>query len=228
MNNTALNVIAIGIFFTTMTSLLTPVLNISPAIPAGFAATVLGLLTVDTFSWQGKGATIFLDWVASFSPAHRQRIIRHEAGHFLTAYFLGIPITGYTLSPWEAWRQGQPGLGGVAFDTESLFDKTPATGDVRLILDRFCTVWMAGIAAEEMFYPESEGGGDDRQKIREALATFGYPAKTGKQKQRWAQLQANTMLSKYRQAYDALVEAMTNRASVEECTQAIQENCPRD
>ena len=87
---------------------------------------------------------------------------------------------------------------------------------------------MAGIAAEEIFYQESEGGAEDRQKVREALVTFGYPVQASNQKERWAQLQATTMVNKYRQAYDALVEAMTSRASVSECTQAIQENCTRE
>jgi hypothetical protein len=100
--------------------------------------------------------------------------VRHEAGHFLVAYFLGIPITGYTLTAWEAFKQGQPGLGGV-----TLIQKLPtdalAVGEMRLTLERFCTVWMAGIAAETIVYGSAEGGVEDRQKLKEALFALGRP-----------------------------------------------------
>ena len=89
MSKTALNVIAISIFTLTLTSLLGPLFNLSPAVPAIAVAGILGLGTLDTLSWQGQGATLFLDWLASFSAEHRARIIRHEAGHFLG---IGQPV----------------------------------------------------------------------------------------------------------------------------------------
>ena len=228
MQQTALNLIAIGVFVVTMSSLLTPVLPISPLIPAGFTLTVLSLTTVDTFAWQGRGVNILLDWVAGFSPEHRERIVHHEAGHFLVAYFLGIPISGYTLSAWEAWRQGYTGLGGVVFQTEDLSERAIPPSEIRLVLDRFCTVWMAGIAAETLVYKEAQGGVEDRQKVQAALVTFGRPSSEAQTKERWAQIQATTMLQKYWQAYEALVEAMSTRASVNECYQAIQKYCQEE
>jgi len=225
MQQASLNLIAIGIFGMTMSVLLGPMLNISPAIPALATAGVLSFATLDTLSFQGKGVTLLLDWVAGFAPQHRDRIIRHEAGHFLVAYLLGIPITGYTLTAWEAMKNSQPGLGGVVFDTEKLSPNALEPLEMQLTLERFCTVWMAGIAAENLAYGNVEGGGEDRQKLREALSLWGRSPAECTQKERWATLQAETMIGENQESYQALVEAMKQRTPVEECLQIIQLNC---
>ncbi len=223
MQQTALNLIAIGIFAMTLSSLLGPIFNISPVIPAVTTLGIMGLATIDTLTWENKGVTLLLDSLSS--PQHRQRIVRHEAGHFLAAYFLGVPIAGYTLTAWEAFKQGQPGLGGVIFDTTALSEKVLDIREMRLLLDRFCTVSMAGIAAETLVYGDAKGGGEDRQKIKEALMSAGLSESVYQQKERWALLQANSLIEKYRDSYEALVKAMEERASVEECSEVIQRHC---
>lgn len=222
MQQTALNLVAIGIFALTLSALLGPMLNISPTIPALTTLGVLSLLTFDTFRFQGKGGTILLDWLSG--AAHRDRIIRHEAGHFLVAYFLGIPITGYTLTAWEAFKQGQSGLGGVEVDTKIISQDVPV-GEMRLNLERCCTVWMAGIAAETIVYGSANGGIEDRQKVREAVISLGRPQSEFELKERSCTRQAQTMIKEHWDSYEALVAAMEKRATVEECCQVIQQNC---
>lgn len=226
MPQTALNLIAIGIFLMTMTSLLGPIFHIPPVVPAAITFGILSLATADTLSWNSRGVSLLLDLFAS--PQQRQRIIHHEAGHFLTAYFLGIPVTGYTLNAWEVIKQGQLGRGGVGFDTEALTAKPFEFEKMRLTLERFCTVWMAGIAAEKMVYGNSQGGAEDRQQLKQALMMAGLPEIGYPQKERWAQLQAANLLTRHQQSYKALVEAMKQRASVEECYAAIQQHCDAD
>ena len=223
MQQTALNLIAIGIFSMTLSALLGPMLNIPPTIPAVATFSVLSLATLDTLGFQGKGVTLLLDWLAGTRSEHRDRILKHEAGHFLTAYLLGIPITGYTLTAWEAFKQGQPGLGGVTFDTQQLSPNPLALSEMRLTLDRFCTVWMAGIAAETLAYGDAEGGLEDRQKLRSLLTTFGYSESDCPLKERWAILQAQTLIQNNQASYEALIEAMKQRASVAECYQIVQQ-----
>ncbi|MCP2729148.1 ATP-dependent Zn protease [Limnofasciculus baicalensis] len=223
MEQTALNLIAIGIFGMTLSVLLGPLLNISPIIPAAATFSILGLATLDNFNFQGKGGTLLLDWLAGTKSEHRDRILYHEAGHFLVAYILGIPITGYTLTAWEALKQGQQGLGGVTFDTAQLSPNALNPGEIRLTLDRFCVVWMAGIAAETLVYGNAEGGKEDRVQLRNALISFGYSATDYPVKERWGILQAQTMLEENKAAYEALVAAMKERASVVDCDRIIQE-----
>ncbi len=223
MQQTGLNIIAIAIFTMTLSCLLGPILNISPFIPAATTFGILGLVTVDTLSLNNRGVTLLLDLFAS--AEQRQRVIHHEAGHFLTAYFLGLPITGYTLTAWEALKQGHYGRGGVIFDTQELTEKPFQLEERRLTLDRLCTVWMAGIAAEKLVYETAEGGQEDVQQLRMALGLAGLSPQAYGQKERWAQLQATNLLKRYQQSYEALVTAMEARKSVAECYRVIQENC---
>lgn len=223
MQQTALNLIAIGVFAFTLSALLGPLLNISPLIPAATTFGILGLATLDTLSWNGKGTTLLLDSLSS--KDHRQRIVYHEAGHFLIAYLFEIPIANYSLSAWEAFKQGQSGLGGVVLDTSVLETKTANAKDIPLMLERISTVWMAGIAAEMSIYGDVRGGNDDRDRLREALTVFGSPQTNYQTQERWALLQAKSLLEKHQSSYKVLVEAMEKRAPIEECYRVIQQTC---
>lgn len=226
MPQTALNLIAIGVFLMTMTSLLGPIFHIPPVVPAAVTFGILSLATADTLSWNSRGVSLLLDLFAS--EEQRQRIINHEAGHFLTAYFLGIPITGYTLTAWEVLKQGQIGMGGVSFNTDALTNQPFELQEMRLTLERFCTVWMAGAAAEKIIYGNVQGGAEDRQQLKQALMMAGLPEAGFSQKERWALLQATNLLTRHEKSYTALVEAMNRRASLEECYGEIQRHCDAD
>lgn len=223
MPQLSLNLVAISIFIITMASLLGPIVHLSPVFPAIVTAGFLGLAAVDTFSWRGQGATLMLDWVAGFSTQHRARVTRHEAGHFLVAHLLGIPVTGYTLSAWEALRQGYPGEGGVRFDSQELEAEVAAGKLSAQLLNRYCTIWMAGIAAETLIYGNVEGGGDDRRKLEGVMAQLPIAPQEREQKPRWAALQAKSLLESHTEAYAALLKAMESRSSVEECLSAIKQ-----
>jgi hypothetical protein len=221
MSQTALNLVAISVFLITLSTLLGPLINLSPTIPAIATFTILGIATVDSFSLQGKGGTIVLDWIARFSPQHRDRIIHHEAGHFLVAHLLGIPVTGYTLSAWEAWKQGQSGQGGVTFDDQELALQLEKGTISTQMVDRYCTVWMAGIAAENLVFDRAEGGADDQSKLASVLKILGFSASAYQQKQRFHALQAKTLLQENLSSYKALVQVMGQRGTVADCQNAI-------
>ncbi|MTJ06186.1 MULTISPECIES: ATP-dependent Zn protease [unclassified Anabaena] len=221
MSQTAINLIAISVFLMTFSSLLGPLIHLSPTIPALATVTFLGIATLDNFSFEGKGGTIVLDVVARFSPEYRERIIHHEAGHFLVAHLLGIPVTGYTLSAWEAWKKGQPGQGGVTLEDSELAAQLE-TGKISAHkLDRYCNIWMAGIAAETLVFNSAEGGNDDKSKLREILQVIGFTGEMYQQKERFHLLQSKNLIQENWSSYEALVIAMKNRASVAECQQVI-------
>jgi hypothetical protein len=224
MSQTALNLVAISVFVLTLSSLLGPLFNFSPAVPAIATFTLLGIATLDSFSWQGKGGTLLLDWLASASPQHRDRIVRHEAGHFLVAHLLGIPVAGYVLSAWEAFKQRESGQGGVSFDDQELALALEQGTLSAQLLDRYCTIWMAGVAAETLVYNSAQGGADDRSKLRAVLTPLGFSGSAQKQKERWAALQANNLLQANWSAYEALVGAMQQRAELAECFRVIEQH----
>jgi hypothetical protein len=222
MSQTSLNLVAISIFLITVSTLLGPLIQLSPAVPAVATFMILGIATLDSFALQGKSGNIFIDWVAGFSATHRDRITHHEAGHFLVAHKLGIPVIGYTLSAWEAWKQGQSGQGGVSFDDAELTKQLQQGKITAQMLDRYCTVWMAGIAAENLVYNNAEGGTDDKSKLAAVLKSLGFEESAFEQKQRFAILQAKTILQENASAYEALVNAMQQKAPVEQCVKIIE------
>ncbi|MDJ0774561.1 MAG: ATP-dependent Zn protease, partial [Mastigocoleus sp. MO_167.B18] len=181
---------------------------------------ILGVASVDSFAWEGKGGNLILDSIARFSPKYRERIVHHEAGHFLVASLLGVSITGYTLSAWEALQQNQPGQGGVSFNDEELAQQV-GTGHISAqMLDRYCTVLMAGIAAEKLIYDEVEGGADDKSKLNGILNSLGFSPNSNNQKSRFYTLQAKTLIQENWSKYQNLVDAMHQRKSVSECLKA--------
>ncbi|MBD2180970.1 ATP-dependent Zn protease [Planktothrix sp. FACHB-1355] len=225
MSKTALNLIAICVFAMTLSTLLGPLLNISPYVPAIATLTILGVGTLDTLTWQGQGVNLLLDWLASASPEHRARVVRHEAGHFLVAQLLEIPVSGYVLSAWEAFKQGQPGQGGVTFDDRELASQLQQRILSAQLLNRYGIVWMAGIAAETLIYGNAEGGAEDRQKLATLLEKLGRPVSEYPQQERSFALQARTLLQSHWKSYEALVVAMEQRASVTECSRIVAQYC---
>ncbi len=224
MEQTSLNLVAIAVFSMVIGVLVLPLLDVSPAVPAIATISVLAVVTFDSFQLQGKGGTIALDWFAGFRSSHRQRVLHHEAGHFLVAYLLEIPITGYTLTAWEAMRARQPGFGGVTFDMDNLNrELNQDSRQIPLIVDRFCSVWMAGIAAEKLVYGDGEGGEDDRTQIFTTLTALSRSGTEAKLKENFALLQATNLINTNWDAYNQLVIAMEERKSVAECYQLLQD-----
>jgi hypothetical protein len=222
MNQTAINLIAISVFLMTLSTLLGPLIHLSPTIPALTMLGFLGIATLDNFSFQGKGGTIVLDWLARFSPTYKERILHHEAGHFLVAQLLGISVTGYTLSAWEAWKMGQPGQGGVILEDGEIA-KQLERGKIGVsMVERYCNIWMAGIAAEMLVFNSAEGGGDDKAKLNQFLTALGFEEKIFEQKQRFHLLQAKNLIQENWENYQALVEAMRRGASVIDCQNTIR------
>lgn len=224
MSEVTLNLIAISVFSVTMLILLGPLLSVSPEGLATVTAALLGALAIDQLGWQGRGGSLLVDWLSQRSPDYCDRIVRHEAGHFLTAYLLGIPIDAYTLTAWETLQAGVDGNGGVVFKTDDI-DRAIQVGKIsQQEIDRYCTVWMAGIAAEEITYGNAQGGRDDRLKLNLLWQQMNRPLAEVPLKQRWSMLQAKTLIEKEADAYGALIAAMAERRPVEECCELIEQN----
>jgi hypothetical protein len=223
VNQASLNLVAITLFSFVMMSLLGPIVHLPPTVPALAIAAVLSFMAIDTFGLQGRFGTIIIDSFARLSPEHRARVIRHEAGHFLVAHLSGIPITGYTLTAWQAFRQGQSGQGGVSFDTQELEQELRQGILSNQLIDRYCTVWMAGTAAETLVYGNAEGGADDRQKFRTLWFQLKRTDSEGAMKEKSAIFQAKSMIQSHMEAFEALVAAMEQSASVADCCRAIEE-----
>ena len=228
MSQISVNLIAISIFLITLTTLLGSIIHLSPFIPALTTFLILGIVTLDSLGLQGKGGTLVIDWLSRFSPEYSDRIVYHEAGHFIIAYLLQIPITGYTLSAWESWKQGIPGTGGVIFADHELTAQLETRKINAQRLDHYCICWMAGIAAEKLVFNSANGGADDMRKLNQVMFSLGFSAELRQQKQRLYLLQAKNLLSQNWSSYTDLVKAMRENSSVEDCQQVIEGKTAKD
>ncbi|PKH47687.1 hypothetical protein CRG98_050471 [Punica granatum] len=132
----------------------------------------LGLLflwTFDSVSFNGGVSSLLLDTAGhTFNKKYHNRVIQHEAGHFLIAYLLGILPRGYAISSFEALQKEgslkvQAGTSFVDFEflEEVNSGKVSAT-----MLNRFSCIALAGVATEYLLYGYAEGGlADINQKL---------------------------------------------------------------
>jgi hypothetical protein len=182
-------------------------------------------------------------------PTYTQQVLRHEAGHFLVSYLLGCPVEGCVLSALAAKDDPRFAIARVTAGT-SFFDpdlsdqmngKKPLTRDS---IDKFSVIVMGGIAAEAICYGRADGGaGDEESLVRflslvaaSALAT-GTKPQVGQVLQprqpiwnrelirnqaRWGVGQAVMLLTAYKPAYDALVDALERGCKLGECIYAIE------
>jgi hypothetical protein len=180
---------------------------------------------VDIGFFQGKFGAYAQAWLRARSPQYRERVSYHEAGHFLAAYVLGFKITSYALAGIVGRSLGEilsdnafQGIeGGVEIEIVDGSSFNNLNGNS---IDRYSTVYMAGIAAEQLMCEgETEGGLDDRQRLRKVIANLPQPMT----QERWALLNAKSLLSDRRSALVILASKMLTGATVEDCCQAIDE-----
>jgi hypothetical protein len=217
MNQITLNAIAISVFGMTLSVLLGPFLHISPSLSAGVILVGLSAVTLDGLQFNSVGLTLLLDTLARLSPRYKKRVLHHEAGHFLVACLLDLPIQSYALSTWEAFRQGNAQEGGILLDqpTDIL-----ASGWLKSNIDKLCTVWVAGGIAEDLTFGSIEGNEDDLRKLRQSLSYLGLNIRHCEEQ---AKRQARQLLKENWQTYEALVVQMAMHQNPTECCRVIKQ-----
>ncbi|KAG6646102.1 hypothetical protein CIPAW_08G170300 [Carya illinoinensis] len=82
------------------------VLGFGPQQVLYFSLGLLFLWTLDSVSFDGGVGSLVLDTIGhTFSQKYHNRVVQHEAGHFLIAYLVGILPKGYTLTSLEALKK---------------------------------------------------------------------------------------------------------------------------
>ncbi len=221
MNVTATDLLAIAIFTITMMSLVGTMVGLSPIVPAALAIALLSAWGIDIGFWQGKFGAYAQAWLRARDPKYRERVSYHEAGHFLAAHILGFKVINYAIAGVVGQSLGEvlasESFNGIEGGVEIEVDHSANSVN---LLDRYCTVYMAGIAAEQLMCEgETEGGLDDIQRLRQAISSLPNPMV----QERWALLNAKNLLSDRRSVLIALAEQMQNGASIESCYQTIEQ-----
>jgi len=156
-------------------------------------------------------------------PKYKEKVIKHEAGHFLLAYLLGCPIQGFFLSAWDATRAGIRGQAGTVFFDNDLSSQLNSNRVTRTAIDRYTIVLMGGIAAEAMNYEQAEGGASDESALVSFLVGLLPPWQPQQvlNQARWAVTEAILLLREHRAAYDSLCDAMTRGESLGTCISVL-------
>ncbi|KAG2278598.1 hypothetical protein Bca4012_041084 [Brassica carinata] len=190
----------------------------------------LGLLflwTLDLVSFNGGIGSLVLDTIGhTFSQRYHNRVVQHEAGHFLVAYLVGIVPRGYTLSSLEALqKEGSLNIqAGSAFVDFEFLEEVNAGKVSATMLSRFSCIALAGVATEYLLYGYAEGGLDDISKLDGLVKSLGFTQKKADSQVRWSVLNTILLLRRHEVARSKLAEAMSKGESVGSCIQIIEDS----
>ncbi|KAF9681964.1 hypothetical protein SADUNF_Sadunf05G0058000 [Salix dunnii] len=148
-------------------------------------------------------------------PDYQERIARHEAAHFLVGYLIGLPILNYSLDI---------GKEHVNLIDERL-EKLIYSGQLDAKeLDRLAVVAMAGLAAEGLQYDKVVGQSADLFTLQRFI-NRSKPQVSKEQQQnltRWAVLFSGSLIKNNKELHEALMTAMSNKATVISCVCIIR------
>ncbi|CAN0912154.1 Probable CCR4-associated factor 1 homolog 5 [Linum grandiflorum] len=145
----------------------------------------LGLLfiwTLDAVSFNGGLGSLVLDTIGhNLSQKYHNRVIQHEAGHFLIAYLV------QRVTPCPAWKLCKrkdllmSKLGWLSWISSSLKKSVSSAKFLPryalMTLSRFSCIALAGVATEYILYGYSEGGLADINKLDMLLKGLGFTQK---------------------------------------------------
>ncbi|XP_050223572.1 uncharacterized protein LOC126673461 [Mercurialis annua] len=191
-----------------------------------FSLGFLFLLTLDAVSFNGGIGNLVLDTIGhTFSSKYHNRVIQHEAGHFLIAYLMGILPKGYTLTSYEALqKEGSLNVqAGTAFVDFEFLQEVDAGKLSATTLNRFSCIALAGVATEYLLYGYAEGGLADINKLDLLLKGLGFTQKKADSQVRWSVLNTILILRRHEEARAKLAEAMTMGKSVGNCIGIIED-----
>lgn len=159
-------------------------------------------------------------------PQYKEKVLTHEAGHFLTAYLHGMGVGGYVLNGYEALQAGIPGQAGTLFSDDELYEELNNGRLSSVAIDRFSIVVMGGIAAEAVYYGEAEGGESDISDLLTLLTGLkpAWTERNVKRQARWAVLEAIMVIRTQKKAFEALRQSMRERKGLGECMLCIEDN----
>lgn len=148
-------------------------------------------------------------------PDYRERTLRHEAGHFLVGYLLGVPIASYSLSLAQEHIDFVEGKLGRSMFVQPLEDSE---------LDVLAIISMSGVAAEGVHFDDVMGQNGDLMDLARLMRRSKNKLSNNQEQSltRWAVFQACNIIKNNDDKYERLMEAMQEGKTISQCIQAIE------
>eukprot|EP00183_Erythrolobus_madagascarensis_P003116 CAMPEP_0185852776 /NCGR_PEP_ID=MMETSP1354-20130828/16230_1 /TAXON_ID=708628 /ORGANISM="Erythrolobus madagascarensis, Strain CCMP3276" /LENGTH=366 /DNA_ID=CAMNT_0028554121 /DNA_START=108 /DNA_END=1208 /DNA_ORIENTATION=+ len=171
------------------------------------------------------------------SKQFRDRLVRHEAGHFLVGYLLGIAVESYRANAISNAVQFtmKPASSIIITNSNNTASTNSATSvdpdEMRIDkynheqLDALAVVSMAGVVSELLCCDGAARGGYADLAQLQALMQRADPPLESREVQhkvRWGAVRAYSLLQQNRNALDALSLKMATNRPVPECIAAIE------
>ncbi|KAG8045152.1 hypothetical protein GUJ93_ZPchr0008g12307 [Zizania palustris] len=188
---------------------------------------LLSLWSVDLVYFNGGVRNLILDIIGhSLSRKYHNRVIQHEAGHFLIAYLLGVLPKEYTITSLDALiKKGSLNVqAGTAFVDFEFLEEVNTGKLSATMLNKFSCIALAGVATEYLLYGRAEGGLADIGQLDGLLKGLGFTQKKADSQVRWAVLNTVLILRRHEKARSQLAEAMSSGKSVGSCIQVVEES----
>jgi hypothetical protein len=195
----------VAVLVVTLLALVGPLLGLSPWFTTALVALALTSLTVDAARFGGRGGHLLAETLPG-GLLRLRRIALHEAGHVLVAEREGVAVAAIHVGSLACLRAGLSAGGTTVL---------APPGSARLPLEelrRWSRVLLAGMAAENLVYGESEGGADDRSLLGRLWGLSGQDVATAQMEQRRARREVEQWLRGERTRLEAEAERLARQA----------------
>lgn len=144
----------------------------------------------------------------------KERICRHEAGHFLCGYLCGLPVKSYDIN-------AETGAACVEFHTDGREAGGKLSEDE---ISALSVVAMSGSVAEILSYEKARGGENDLLQLQDCFRRGKDFIGAAKQQDltRWGALTAYSMIKGNMGKYEKLVDAFKETKDLSECVAIIE------
>lgn len=145
----------------------------------------------------------------------RERICRHEAGHFLCGYLCGLPVKNYEIS-------SDTGVACVEFHQADSMNAKGELSDEDIAA--LSVVAMSGSVAEIIAYEKATGGENDLLELQNCFRRSKEFIGAASQQDltRWGALTSYGLINANKVKYDKLVDAFKSKKGISECVAIIE------
>lgn len=203
------------------------IMHLNTAEMLAAALVLTGGVAYDQLATGGGASNLVVDTLGhKFLKEFDERVATHEAGHFITAYLLGVLPAEYTLTALDSFQKNKDfkiQAGTVFCDQAfaSAFESGILPG---ALLDKLACIALAGAAAEVLRYGSSQGAASDIVQLEALLQLTGIPRKKAQSLLRWAVIQTTVMLRGRSGLVEKVAKGMQQKATVPELISIIEEH----